>query len=426
MEKIIKPKTGLKGCFTIPGDKSISHRAVMLGAISLGDTEIEGFLTGNDCLSTISCFQKLGIEIIVDSNKVIVKGKGLNGLTKPTEILDVGNSGTTLRLISGLLSAQNFECEITGDSSIQKRPMDRVAIPLRLMNADIQGNGDDHIYAPIKIKGKQLKGIHYTLPVASAQVKSSILLASLFAQGDTIITEPETTRDHSEIMLNYLGADIEHHGKEIISHPVKELYGKKIKIPGDISSAAYFIVAGLISPNSNIKLLNVGINPTRTGIIMALKSMGGDIQIKNSRSLGGELTADIEVTSSQLQGITIGGDTIPKLIDEIPVLAVAACFAKGTTIIKNAEELKVKESNRIKTMVTELKKLGADIEETNDGMIINGGNLLHGAVTESYHDHRIAMSLSIAALCCSSEVTINNAQCVDISFPNFYDYIATL
>lgn len=424
MEKIIKPKKNLNFTITVPGDKSISHRSVMLGSIASGKTEVFGFLNGADCLSTISCFKKLGVKIEVDGTHVTIYGNGIKGLLPPTDILDVGNSGTTLRLISGLLSAQPFESILTGDSSIQKRPMDRVAIPLKKMGANIKNlkNDNPHIYAPIKIKGQNLTGIEYILPVASAQVKSAIILAGLYANSDTIIIEPETTRDHTEIMLNYLGANIDKIGNKIICHPINELYGKKIYVPSDISSAAYFIVAGLICENSHIILKNVGINPTRTGIITVLKNMGGNINILNEHSSCGELIGDIEVKTSKLKATTIGGKIIPLLIDEIPIIAVAACFAEGKTVIKNAEELKVKESNRIKVMTEELSKMGADITETDDGMVINGGKQLKGSVSDSHNDHRIAMSITIAALCAYGETKINDAQCVDISFPNFYDY----
>lgn len=425
MKKIITPKKNLEACITVPGDKSISHRSIMLGAISKGTTEIYGFLNGEDCLSTISCFQKLGIEIEQSKTHVVVHGKGLHGLCAPSSVLDVGNSGTTLRLISGILAAQLFSCEITGDSSIQKRPMDRVSIPLKQMGAEfISSTEKEKLFAPFHICGKSLKAIHYTLPVASAQVKSAILLAGLYAKGDTIITEPEKTRDHTEIMLNYLGADIETKGNDIICHPVDEIYGKKIIIPGDISSAAYFIVAACICPNSCVKIQNVGLNDTRTGILSAMLKMGANISICNEHICCGEKVGDIIVKSSSLRGICIEGAQIPRLIDEIPIFAVAACFANGTTIIKDAQELKVKESNRIQTIVTELKKLGANIEETFDGMIIHGNEKsLTGCEIESYNDHRIAMSMAVAGLYANGKTVINNAQCVDISFPKFYDYM---
>lgn len=426
MNQIITPKKNINATITVPGDKSISHRSIMFGALAKGITEIEGFLMGQDCLSTISCFKKLGITIEQFDNKILVHGKGLHGLSALNEILDVGNSGTTLRLISGILSAQNFTSHLTGDTSIQKRPMNRIATPLRQMGAILKGNDNENLFAPFTIEGKPLKGITYTLPVASAQVKSAILLAGLFAEGETIVIEPNATRDHTEIMLRYMGADIQKIGNEIHCNPVEEIYAKKIVVPADISSAAYFIVMGCICPNSKITLKNVGINETRTGIIDALLSMGGNITIENETTVNGEKIGDIIVKHSALHGTTIAGADIPRLIDEIPVIAVASCFATGTTIIKDAQELKVKESNRIKTVITELKKFGADITETEDGMIIQGGNPLKGCIVESYNDHRIAMSMTIAGTCASGQTTITGAECANISFPNFYDIIATL
>lgn len=421
MNVTIKPKRNIKKTLSVPGDKSISHRAVMFGAIAEGTTEIEGFLMGDDCLSTIKCFRQLGIDIEVNENKVIVHGKGLYGLSKPDTILDVGNSGTTLRLITGLLAAQSFSCEITGDKSIQKRPMDRVITPLSQMGANIEGK-----FCPIKINGSKLKAIEYTLPVASAQVKSAILLASLYVDSQTCIIEPAPTRDHTEIMLNYLGANIQKDGNKIISNKVNQLYAKNIVVPADISSAAYFIVMGLIVPDSEILITDVGCNFTRTGIIDVLKDMKADISVLNERNVCGEVVADILVRTSELKSTTIGGSIIPRLIDEIPIIAVAACFAQGKTVIKDASELKVKESNRIKTIATELNKMGANIVETDDGMIIEGGRNLKGTTVESYNDHRVAMSLAVAALVADGNTTINNADCTDISFPDFFKYIDSL
>lgn len=426
MNQIITPKKNIHATITVPGDKSISHRSIMFGALSKGITEIEGFLMGEDCLSTINCFQKLGINIEQYQNKILVHGKGLHGLTAPTEILDVGNSGTTLRLISGILSAQPFCSQLTGDSSIQKRPMNRIAVPLRNMGAVLKGNDDNKLFAPFTIEGRQLKGITYALPVASAQVKSAILLAGIFAEGETVVIEPQPTRDHTEIMLQYMGADIQKIGNEIHCKPAEQLYAKKIVVPADISSAAYFMVMACICENSEILLKNVGINQTRTGIIDALKAMGGNIAIENESIINGEKIANIRVKYSALHGTTIGGADIPRLIDEIPVIAVAACFAKGTTIIKDAQELKVKESNRIQTIITELKKFGADITETEDGMIINGVEHLKGCTVESHNDHRIALAMSIAGACALGETTIVDAECVNISFPNFYDIVTAI
>ena len=424
MDTVINNSKAIKKTITIPGDKSISHRSVMLGSLANGTTHVHGFLTGEDCLSTIACFKKMGIEIELDGTDVTVHGKGLNGLKAPTETLDVGNSGTTLRLMTGILSAQPFSCTVTGDSSIQKRPMDRVEKPLKQMGAEITGQGGEKILAPLHITGHSLKGTHYTLPVASAQVKSAIILAGLYAEGKTVITEPEATRDHTEIMLNHFGADIKRNGNDITVTPVKELYAKEIFVPGDISSAAYFMVLGAVCPDSDITIKNVGINPTRTGIITVLENMGTNITLLNERTVSGEKVADINVKyTPSLKSTTVEGDIIPKLIDEIPVIAVAACFAEGTTVIKDAQELKVKESNRIKTVVNELKKFGADIEETDDGMIIKGKCSLKGAVCDSHNDHRIAMSMAVAGIMAEGSTTIKDSQCVDISFPTFFSLL---
>lgn len=424
MNKTIKPITNVNKTIKVPGDKSISHRAVMFGSIAKGDTEITGFLTGDDCMSTISCFKKLGVDIDIDGEHITVHGKGLRGLKAPEEILDVGNSCTTIRLISGILSAQPFDCTLNGDASIQKRPMKRIINPLSEMGAEIESTNDG--YAPLKIHGKKLHAIEYTMPVASAQVKSSILLASLFAEGETVINEPVASRNHTEIMLNYFGADIKNENGKITSKPVNELHGKPVHVPGDISSAAFFMVAGLIVPNSHIIIENVGINSTRTGIIDALRAMGGKINVLNERVSGGEAVADIEVSTSSLKATTLSGEIIPRMIDEIPVFAVAALHAEGTTCIKDAHELKVKESNRIATMSEELSKMGAKIEETEDGMIIPGSQKLKGAVTESHMDHRVAMSIAIAALMAEGETTITNADCIGISFPDFYELLDSL
>ena len=424
MDKVISSKTGLKGSIKIPGDKSISHRAVMFGSLAKGDTTITGFLRGDDCMSTIACFKKLGIDIEVTEDKVIVHGKGLKGLSAPTETLDVGNSGTTIRLISGILSAQDFDSTLNGDASIQKRPMKRVINPLSLMGADIESTNEG--YAPLTVHGKKLKAIEYTMPVASAQVKSAILLASLFAEGTTVINEPIASRDHTEIMLNYFGADIKNNNGIITSTPVEELYGNDLEVPGDISSAAFFMVAGLVVPDSHIIIENVGINPTRTGIIDALRAMGGYVEILNERKSGGELVGDIEVKTSKLKATTLEGSIIPRMIDEIPVFAVAALCAEGTTVVKDATELKVKESNRIATMSEELGKMGVEIEETDDGMIIKGNQKLNGAVVYSHLDHRVAMSCAIAALIAEGDTTITDADCVGISFPNFYELLNIL
>lgn len=415
----------LRGEMEIPGDKSISHRAIMFGSLANGITEVTHFLQGADCLSTISCFQKLGITIENRTDKILIHGKGLHGLSAPTDILDCGNSGTTTRLISGILSGQNFTSTLTGDSSIQKRPMKRIMDPLNQMGADITSIHGNNC-APLTIKGQKLKGIHYHSPIASAQVKSAILLAGLYADGETRVTEPYISRNHSEIMLSYFGAKIKIEDTTAILLPDPILEGQKIAVPGDISSAAYFIAGGLLVPGSEILLKNVGINPTRDGILRVAKEMGGNIELLNVTTDNGEPTADIFVKFSALHGITIGGEIIPTLIDEIPIIAIMAAFARGTTIIKDAAELKVKESNRIQVMVDNLKAMGADIESTDDGMIIHGGKDLHGAIIDSHMDHRIAMSFAIASLLADGHTTILDKNCVDISFPTFYQELNRL
>ncbi len=418
----IKPISRIRENITVPGDKSISHRAIMLSSIAEGESNIYNFLMAEDSFNTIECFRQMGVSIDITGDKVSVKGVGLRGLKKPSKRLYVGNSGTTIRLISGILAGQNFQCEITGDKSIEKRPMKRIISPLKEMGADIDSIEVDG-FAPLKIQGKSLKPIHYKMPVASAQVKSAILLASLYAEGESIVEEMQKSRDHTERMLNYLGADIREDGLKIYSKPIRSLQGKDIYIPSDLSSAAFFICLGLIAKDAEILVKDIGLNPTRTGLIDVLLKMGANLEITNERILNGEIIGDIKVRSSKLKGINIGGDIIPRLIDEIPALAVVAALAEGKTIISDAEELKVKESNRIKAIVTELKKIGANIEETEGGMIIYGKSALTGGIVESYDDHRIAMALSVAGLVSNEGVQINGVDCVNISFPNFFDII---
>lgn len=404
----------------MPGDKSISHRSIMLGSIAKGNTEVEGFLQGADCLSSIACFRKMGVEIENNGDKVLVHGRGLRGLKAPDSMLDVGNSGTTTRLMSGILAAQPFVSTVNGDASIQKRPMKRIITPLSQMGADIRSlRGND--CTPLEIHGTNLRGIHYDSPVASAQVKSAILLAGLYADGETSVTEPEVSRNHTELMFEEFGVDIRTEGKTVYVKPAEELYAKKIVVPGDISSATYFLVAAAITPNSCVTVKNVGINPTRDGILRVLSNMGADVTVEKTSGDIGEPTADATVRTSDLKGCVVGGEVIPTLIDEIPAIAILACFAKGETVIKDAAELKVKESNRIDVMVENLKKMGADIEATEDGMIIRGGRTLHGAVIDSHLDHRIAMSFAVAAMNADGETEIAGADCVDISYPGFYE-----
>lgn len=409
----------LKGQIQVPGDKSISHRAIMLGSLAKGTTEITNFLQGADCLSSMACFQNMGIEIINQNNSVIVHGKGLHGLSKPSGMLDVGNSGTTTRLMSGILAAQPFECSLNGDESIQKRPMKRIIEPLSQMGAHIEsirGNG----CAPLRITGQPLHGIHYHSKVASAQVKSCILFAGLYADKETSVTEPYVSRNHTELMLSYFGGNIRTEGTTATVLPEPELIGQKVIVPGDISSAAYFIAATLIVPGSELLIQNVGINPTRDGILRVCKQMGADITLLNENNVKGEPSADLLVRSCSLHGTEIGGELIPTLIDELPIIAVLASYANGKTVIKDAQELKVKESNRIDVMVSNLSKMGVDIQATEDGMVIQGGKQLHGAVIDSKLDHRIAMSFAIAALQAEGETEILGSECVNISYPGFY------
>ena len=416
---------GLKGTVSVPGDKSISHRCIMFGSIANGTTEIHNFLKGADCLATIRCFQSMGINIEETDHTITVHGKGLHGLSAPLNILDVGNSGTTTRLLSGILAGQKFESKLSGDESLNSRPMKRIIEPLTMMGANISSilrNG----CAPLYIAPGNLHGIHYDCPVSSAQVKSCILLAGLYAEGETSVTEPSLSRNHTELMLKEFGADIRTlhslSGTEATAYikPYPKLYGQKIVVPGDISSAAYFIAAGLIVPDSEILIEHVGINPTRSGILKVCEDMGGDITLLNERCEAGEKIADILVRTSSLHGITIEGDIIPTLIDEIPIIAVMAAVADGTTVIKDAAELKVKETDRIETVTDNLKAMGCNVTPTEDGMIITGGTL-HGASIHTLLDHRIAMAFSIAALVADGTTKILDSKCVDVSYPTFYD-----
>lgn len=428
--KEIKAMGALKGEVQIPGDKSISHRAVMLGSIARGTTEISHFLSGADCLSTIHCFQKMGIEIEQSKDLVLVHGRGLRGLKAPRGILDTGNSGTTTRLICGILSGQNFSSVLSGDDSLNSRPMKRIMDPLNQMGARITSIQDNNC-APLRIEPGTLHGIRYVSPVASAQVKSSVLLAGLYADSPVSVTEPVLSRNHTELMLGSFGADIssELHadGSATASvSPCAELYGQKIQVPGDISSAAYFIAAGLLVPGSRLLVKNVGINPTRAGFLEICRKMGADIGYLNRQSQGGEETADLLVTPKPLTGTVIEGAVIPSLIDEIPILAVMAAFAEGTTVIRDAAELKVKETNRIQTVTENLLAMGAEIIPTEDGMIIHGTGALKGTQIQSHLDHRIAMAFSVAALAAEGTTTILDSQCVDVSYPGFFAQLMDL
>lgn len=422
--RTIVPTRGLKGEVTIPGDKSISHRSIMLGSIALGTTEITHFLEGADCLSTIDCFRKMGVEIERKPSSILVHGKGLRGLTAPASTLNVGNSGTTTRLISGILSGQNFATTLSGDDSLNSRPMKRIMTPLNTMGAHIRSLNDNGC-APLHIRPGALHGIHYQSPVASAQVKSAVLLAGLYADSPTSVTEPALSRNHTELMLQGFGAYVAtdlHTDGTATAHvePCKELYGQQICVPGDISSAAYFIAAALLVPGSELLVKNVGTNFTRAGFLKVCKAMGADIETVSQTIEGGESRADLLVRYSHLKGTVIEGDIIPTLIDEIPMIAIMAAFADGQTVIRDAAELKVKETNRIDTVTAGLKAMGAVITPTDDGMIIEGTGHLNGASIQSYLDHRIAMAFSVAGLASDGETQIVDSQCVDVSYPEFY------
>ncbi|WP_071395585.1 3-phosphoshikimate 1-carboxyvinyltransferase [Bacillus tuaregi] len=411
--------TSLKGDIIVPGDKSISHRSVMFGAVAEGVTTVTGFLMGEDCLSTVSCFRQLGVEIEETADQMVIHGKGWDGLVEPKEVLNVGNSGTTIRLLMGILAGRPFHTTLIGDESIGKRPMTRVTKPLSSMGAKIEGRQFGE-YTPLSIRGGGISGIEYASPVASAQVKSAILLAGLQADGITTVVEPEKSRDHTERMIRQFSGTVEENGLSVSVRGGQVLKGTNIKVPGDISSAAFFLVAGAIVPNSCITLKNVGLNPTRTGIIDVMLEMGADMTIEPLVAEQTEPVGDITIRTSHLKGTTIGGDLIPRLIDEIPIIALLATQAEGETVIRDAQELKVKETNRIDTVVQELSKLGADITATDDGMIIKGKNKLAGGVVSSHGDHRIGMMLAVAALICKQDVSLEQKEAISVSYPQFF------
>lgn len=417
-------RPSLGGKIEVPGDKSISHRSIMFGALSEGKTTIRHFLKGEDCLSTIDCFRKLGVQIEETDEEIIVHGAGWDGLKEPSAILDTGNSGTTTRLMLGILAGRPFHSVMIGDESIGKRPMDRVTVPLAAMGADIAGR-DNGRFTPLSIRGKKLETIEYKLPVASAQVKSAVIFAALQANGESVIIEPEATRDHTEKMIEQFGGNIRREGDRIFIQGGQQFKGTNVYVPGDISSAAFFMVAAAVTPGSEVVLENTGLNKTRTGIIDVFKQMGADITIEKTASEGEEI-GTITVKTSNLKGTEISGSIIPRLIDEIPVIALLATQAEGDTIIRDAEELKVKETNRIDTVVDELKKLGADIEATDDGMIIRGKSKLHGGTVSSHGDHRIGMVMAIASLITEGEVELHDHEAIAVSYPEFFDHLRLL
>ncbi|MFZ2196935.1 MAG: 3-phosphoshikimate 1-carboxyvinyltransferase [Thermodesulfovibrionales bacterium] len=415
-----------KGEFAPPPDKSISHRAVMFSSLAKGTSTVRNFLRANDTLSTVDAFRSLGIDIIDEGPTLTINGRGIHGLSEPHDVIDCGNSGTTIRLLSGVLSGNPFFSVLTGDSSLRTRPMGRVIKPLSLMGASIIARDNDR-YPPLAIRGGNLRPVTYRMPVASAQVKSSLMLAGLFTEGDTEIIEPIRSRDHSEKMLPAFGAEIVVEGLRIIVRGGRELGALDTYVPGDFSSAAFFIVAALLIPGAEITARNVGLNPTRTGLLEVLKSMGATIEVSNTHDVSGETVGDIYCRGkAALKAVSITGDMVPSLIDEFPILCVAASLAEGTTTVKGAEELRVKESDRIKTMAAELRKMGVEIDEYPDGLSIKGAESLRGAEVESHGDHRIAMSMAIAALAAEGKTVINNASAVAISFPGFFDITGRL
>lgn len=415
----INPASSVKGEITVPGDKSISHRSIMLGAIANGTTSVRGFLRGGDNMATMGAFRSMGVEITDDGETVVIHGKGLHGLSEPGDVIDCGNSGTTIRLITGLLAGQSFFSVVTGDQYLRKRPMKRVVEPLTRMGARILGRNQGSL-APLAISGGTLNAIGYESPVSSAQVKSAIMLAGLYADGDTSVREPSLSRDHSERMFRLFGASLETFNSGVTVKGGVELHGQDIAVPGDISSATFFMVAALITPGSELLIRNVGVNPTRTGAIDILRSMGGSIELLDQRDVSGEPVADILVRSSQLKGVAISGSVVPRAIDEFPAICVAAACAEGVTTVREARELRVKETDRITAMATNLRALGVPVEECDDGMTITGIEKLSGGSVDSFGDHRIAMSLSVAALVAGSSITISDTGCVATSFPTFF------
>lgn len=418
----VKPSRGLRGEISLPGDKSISHRSVIFSSIAEGDTIITGFLTGEDTRNTARAMQAMGVEVEgLGAGNLVVHGKGLDGLAEPMDVLDLGNSGTGMRLLAGLLAGQDFFSVLTGDRYLVKRPMARIVDPLRRMGAVIDGRSNGKL-APLAIRGggRRLKPIDYASPVASAQVKSALLLAGLYADGETTVNEPSKSRDHTERMLRFFGAELNEQGTRVTLRGRQVLRPKgALEIPSDLSSAAFFVVAACIVPGSDLLIRSVGVNPTRTGVIDVLVSMGADITLENRREQAGEPVADIRVRYRKLRAARIAGEVIPRAIDEIPALAVAASYAEGTTVIKDAAELRVKESDRIATMAAELKKMGAEVAELPDGMEITGKDALEGATCESHGDHRIAMSIAVAGLAARGETVVRDTGWIDTSFPGF-------
>jgi len=412
----------VRGEITVPGDKSISHRSIMFGSLATGVTKVTGFLRGEDALATLEAFRAMGIEVEDDGETLIIHGKGLHGLSEPADVLDCGNSGTSMRLLTGLLAGQNFFSVLSGDKYLRARPMKRVVGPLAQMGARISGSaGGDK--APLAIQGTKLSGIKYASPVSSAQVKSAIMLAGLYAEGETTVLEPHLSRDHSERMLRHFGAQVESFAGGVKLTGGVELIASDIAVPGDISSAAFFMVAALIVPGSELLIRGVGVNPTRTGVIDILKGMGADLELLNLREQSGEPVADIRIRSSQLQAMEISGELVPRAIDEFPAICVAASLARGTTRVSGAAELRVKETDRIAAMAANLRRAGVTVVEAPDGMEITGVERLSGCSAESFGDHRIAMSMLVAGLAATGETSVDDTECIATSFPGFLDLL---
>ena len=424
-QRELRPARRLRGAVAVPGDKSISHRAAIFNALADGEATVENFLAGEDCRSTLAVLRALGVESALDPTgerpSLRLRGAGIDGLREPADILDCGNSGTTMRLMSGVLAGQPFHTVLTGDASLRARPMDRIATPLRRMGARIDGREGGRL-APLSIRGGGLRSIRYPMPVASAQVKSAVLLAALFADGATTVEEPEPTRDHTERMLAAMGARVEREGPAVRLTPGGRLRPLSMRVPNDLSAAAFWLVAAVIHPDAELRLDGVGMNPTRTGIIDALREMGADVAIEEERQVAGEPVADLVARSSSLRGVTVGGAMIPRLIDEVPALAVAAAFARGTTEIRDAAELRVKESDRIASVVSELRALGVEINERPDGMVIEGGGV-RGGRARSFGDHRLAMALAVAGLASREGVVVDGAESAAVSYPAFWEHL---
>ena len=425
MERVVRRPTKLAGVVTPPGDKSISHRSLMLNSMAAGEARVSGLGRGEDVVSTMHCMRQLGasIEETHSPDSVRIRGLGAS-LREPEDILDAGNSGTSMRLLGGVVAGQDFLSVLTGDASLRSRPMGRIVQPLQQMGARIAGRNGDTL-APLAISGGGLKGIEYDMPVASAQVKSALLLAGLAASGPTILHQPALSRDHTERMLRAMGAEVEEDGLTLTVHP-SELRPVDVVIPSDISSAAFWLVAACCHPDADVTVEGVGINPSRTGILEGLEAMGADLALENRREEGGEPVADLRVTSSHLRGAEIGGDMIPRLIDEVPVLAVAACFAEGTTVIRDAQELRVKESDRLALTASLLTSLGARVEERSDGLVVHGSGRLRGSTVSSYGDHRLAMAMAVAGLVSEGETSIEGAESASVSYPTFWDHLDLL